>query len=324
MIDVPVVDAHHHLCRLSDGYPWLSGEPIPRYHGDDTALRRDYSMEDYRADCAGIPVCASVVVENGAASPLREAEWVDGVLAGTNSVQVAKADLLDPSVPALLEEYAGFSTIRGVRDILNWDPDPYYSHRARDGIMNESAWRENFARLESLGLSFDLQIFPRQLVDAARLADAFPSTRIVLDHLGMPIYRNAEYLRNWGRGLRELARRENVFVKLSALGTTDHHWTEESIRGPLLTAIDAFGVKRSMFGSNFPVDSLYSDMRTLFSAFAAVVADFSDGERRRLFAGTATDFYRMDGGRLQRSVQAGHGVGGSAGPGADALMEQDK
>lgn len=293
MIDMPVVDAHHHLCRLADGYPWLSGPPVPRYHGDDTPLRRDYLIEDYQADCAGIPVAASVVVENGAASPLREAEWINDVLSGGRGVQVAKADLLAPAAPALLERYANLPTIRGVRDILNWDPDPYYTHRARDGIMDEPVWRENFARLEPLGMSFDLQVFPGQLSDAARLADAFPSTRFVLDHLGMPIRRDAEYLRWWGGGLRELARRENVFVKLSGLGTTDHHWTRKSIREPILTAINAFGVERSMFASNFPVDSLYSDMPTLYAAFDATVADFTREERSRLFSGTATDFYRM-------------------------------
>ncbi|MDO4900316.1 amidohydrolase [Actinomyces sp.] len=293
MIDVPVVDAHHHLCRLEAGYPWLSGPPVARYHGDDTPLRRDYLIEDYRADCAGIPVIASVAVENGAAAAESEAQWAHGMLAGSRSVQVAKADLLDYDAPALLERYAQLSTVRGVRDILNWDPDPYYAHRDRDGIMNEPAWRINFARLEGLGMSFDLQVFPHQLLDAARLAEDFPSTRIVLDHLGMPIRRDPEYLERWGAGMRELARRENVFVKLSALGTTDHQWTRRSIREPILTAINAFGVERSMFASNFPVDSLYSDMPTLYTAFGATVADFTREERRRLFAGTAVDFYRM-------------------------------
>ncbi|WP_103064085.1 amidohydrolase family protein [Actinomyces qiguomingii] len=293
MLDLPVVDAHHHLYRLADGYPWLSGPPQPRYHGDDTRLRRDYLMEDYRADCAGIPVIASVVVENGAARPLQEAQWIDGVLSGCPSVQVAKADLLDGGVPAVLERYAQLPTLRGVRDILNWNPDPYYTHRDRDAIMDEPVWRDNFARLEPLGMSFDLQVFPEQLPGAARLADAFPSTRIILDHLGMPTDRDAQYLRRWGEALRELARRENVFVKLSALGTTDHHWTKSSIRGPILTAIDAFGVERAMFASNFPVDSLYSDMPTLYSAFDATVADFTREERCRLFAGTAIEVYRM-------------------------------
>ena len=73
----------------------------------------------------------------------------------------------------------------------------------------------------------------------------------------------------------------------------DHHWTIDSIRPFVLTIIDTFGPRRCMFGSNFPVDKLYSSYEALFDAFDMITKDFSAAERNELFAGTAERFYRI-------------------------------
>jgi predicted TIM-barrel fold metal-dependent hydrolase len=293
MIDVEIVDAHHHLCRLSAGYPWLSGPAQPRYHGDDTVLRRDYLVEDYRRDFAGLPLVGSVHVENGAGDPLLEARWVDSLCGELPTVQVAKADLADAAATDLLDQHAALASVRGIRDILNWHPDPFYSHRDRPDLVTDPVWRSNFARLEPLGLSFDLQVFPSQLGDAAALADAFPGTAIVLDHLGMPIGRDSDSIAPWRAGLVELARRPNVWVKISAMGTTDHHWSTDSVRPLIRHTIEAFGPARCMFASNFPVDGMYSSLADLYAAFDAATSDFTHAERADLFGGSARRFYRI-------------------------------
>ena len=293
MIDVDIVDAHHHLCDLAAGYPWLEGPPQLRYHGDDTVLRHDYAVENYLADFGELPLVGSVHVENGAKNPLWEAQWVDSLCHSVPSVQVAKADLCLPDAVGLLEQEAAIGTVRGIRDILNWDPDPFYSHRDRADLMTDPTWLANFGRLEALGLSFDLQVFPRQLAGAARLAAAHPGTRIVLDHLGMPCDRDDQTLREWRQGIKLLAENENVWVKISAIGTTDHHWTLDSVRPLILETIEIFSPRRSMFASNFPVDGMYSTLAGLYEAFDAVTADFTREERAQLFGGTATEFYRI-------------------------------
>ena len=294
MIDVEIVDAHHHLCRIAAGYPWLSGPPVPRYHGDDLVLRCDYLVADYLRDFAGLPLVGSVHIENGAGDPDGEAAWVDRLCGRVPSAQVAKADLVDPASAALLERHAALASVRGVRDILNWHQDPFYSHRARADLIVDPIWRSNFARLEGLGLSFDLQIFPSQFADAAALADAFPGTQIVLDHLGMPIGRDPETLADWRAGLSRLAERPNVSVKISAMGTTDHGWTTDSIRPLVLQTIEVFGPQRCMFASNFPVDGLYSSLAELYAAFDDITDGFSRAEREWLFGRTARSFYRLE------------------------------
>ncbi|MCW5950923.1 MAG: amidohydrolase family protein [Propionibacteriaceae bacterium] len=298
MIDVPVIDAHHHLALLTLGYPWLAeSAPVDRYHGDDRSLRHDYLVSDYRQDLDGLPVVASVHIENGAADPLTEAEWIGQVIAESAplpSVHVARADLSDPAAPALLEQYAAMPHVRGIRHILNWHPDSRFSHTDRPGIISEPGWRANFARLAGLGLSFDLQVFADQLPHTAALVREHPATAVILDHAGMPLSRDADYLRSWRSGMRELAEAPHVTVKISALGTTDHRWQVASIRPLVLETIDIFGPDRVMFASNFPVDGMYSSLPQLFGAFDQITQGFSRNERKAMFGVTAARSYRIE------------------------------
>ncbi|PPI35032.1 MULTISPECIES: amidohydrolase [unclassified Rathayibacter] len=291
-----VIDAHHHLTDLRRSYPWLEGPAEPfRYHGDDRPIRRSYSVDDYLADARDVTLVASVHVENGAADALAETAWIDALSRErpVPTVHVAHVSLLDADAPRQLEEHAGYSVTRGVRDILNWHPDPVFTHRDRPGISADPVWRAHFARLEPLGLSFDLQVFPSQLQEAAELASAFPGTAIVLDHLGMPIGRDSDSVDEWRRGLRAVAERENTVVKISAIGTNDHSWTRASIAPFVHETLEAFGPARTMLGSNFPVDSLYSSFSELYTAFDELTAALSPAERRDVFAATADRFYRI-------------------------------
>ncbi|WTT98038.1 amidohydrolase family protein [Streptomyces sp. NBC_00076] len=167
------------------------------------------------------------------------------------------------------------------------------STRTQRAPTEDPSLRTNFGRLAALGLSFDLQIYPHQMEQAAVLARAFPDVRIILDHAGMPISRTEPSLATWREQMRHLARCPNVACKISGIGAQDHHWTAHSIRPVVLGAIEAFGPDRSMFAGNFPVDSLYSTFSRLYSAFSELTADFSADERARLFSGTATETYRL-------------------------------
>lgn len=294
-IDLPLVDPHHHLCFLSEAsYPWLEGEAVPRYHGDDRALRRDYTRQHYHADFAGLPLIDSVVVENGAADDLWEATRLDLECGpGRPSCQVAHVDLAGAGVEARLNHLATLSSVRGVRDILNWHADPYFSHRADPAIIDDPRWRSGFAMLATRGLSFDMQVYPAQLPRVADLAARHPETRIVLDHCGMPIGRDVASMADWRRGLAAVAANANVFVKLSAVGTNDHDWTLDSLREVIEPTIDIFGPRRAMFASNFPVDGLYSSLPELYGAFWSIAARYSRDEQRAMFATTAQNCYQM-------------------------------
>lgn len=295
----PVVDAHHHLWDLSGSirYPWLQDPVNPhRFSGDESALRVDYGVDEFLADVGSVPLVGSVHIDAGAVQSVAEARWLDAVRAerGLPSVVVASCDLSDPAAPATLEELAGIDCVRGIRHILNWHPDPNWTYVTDPGLMESPTWRAAFARLAPLGLSFDLQVYPRQLIQAGDVVRAFPDTTIILNHTGMPESLDPDHLAEWAAGIRALAALPTTYAKISGLGMTIHPWTTEMVRPLVATVIEAFGPDRAAFAGNFPVDGLYSTYEELYAAFDACTDDLTDAERADLFAGTAIRAYRIE------------------------------
>jgi len=294
----PITDAHHHLWDMRDYHVWLHANPrVVNFVGDYEAICQDYLATDYLADAAGLPLIASVHIqaEFDPSNPVGETAWLSSQAdrTGFPTGIVGFADLSDPLVGQLLEEHAAYSRFRGVRHMLNWDSLPGRSFAEHGAFMSDEQWRRGFGLLAGMGLRFDMQIWPKQMGEAAALIADFPDARVALNHTGFPIDRDAESMQLWRNGMRALAQQPNVYVKISGLGMLDHEWTTDSIRPIVLEAIEIFGVQRAMFASNFPVDKLYSDYPTIFRAFSAITADFTQAERERLFAGTAIDFYDL-------------------------------
>jgi predicted TIM-barrel fold metal-dependent hydrolase len=125
------------------------------------------------------------------------------------------------------------------------------------------------------------------------LARAFPDTRICLDHAGLPLRRDAEYLDHWRRELTSLAEASNVIVKVSALGMGDPRWTVESMRPLVLHCIESFGVERTVFGTNWPVDRLFSSYPDVIDAYAEIIRDFSPDEQAAMFSRNAERHFRI-------------------------------
>jgi predicted TIM-barrel fold metal-dependent hydrolase len=182
--------------------------------------------------------------------------------------------------------------VRGIRQVINRHADPKLNYVDRD-FLDEPAWHEGFALLKRHNLSFDLQLYPHQMAQAAQLAAFHPETPIALNHDGMFADRTLSGWREWRDGMRRLARERHVHVKISGLGMLDHSWSLESIRPYVLETLDCFGVGRSMFASNFPVDSLYSSYEAVWQAFASITADLSAEEQAKLFRSNAESFYRI-------------------------------
>lgn len=298
--DLPIVDPHQHLWDFDrHHYGWLMDHPLPNNPAGDCApIARPYGLDDYLADVAGWNVIATVHVDAGADAnqALDETRWLQGIAdaRGMPDSIVAYAALDRPltEVDALLEAHRGFANVRGIRQIVNWHADPSKTYTPRD-LLQDEAWRAGFALLRKHDLSFDLQIYPSQMPEAARLAARHADTQLILNHTGMPTDRDPDGLAKWREGMALLAARPNVAVKISGLAMVDRAWTPDSIRPFVLTTIDLFGPDRAMFASNFPVDRLYGSFSDHYAAYDALTADFSDAERRMLFADTARSIYRL-------------------------------
>jgi predicted TIM-barrel fold metal-dependent hydrolase len=298
MDQLPIIDAHHHLWDLEHGrYPWLQGPMAKRSFGDFSKIRRSYRIEDYLADTKNQNVVKSVHLqaEYDHTDPVAETRWLQGVADahGFPHAIVAFADLAAPGLGALLEQHCRYRNVRGIRQLLNWHPDPLKTFTASPDIIASAAWQGGYRLLREFGLSFDLQIYYGQMEEGYQLAKRFPETQIILNHTGMPADRTPEDVAGWRRGMKRLAEAPNVACKISGLGMVDLTWTVDSIRPFVLDAIEAFGVDRCAFASNFPVDSLFSSYDAIFDAFKAITRDFPAGDRAKLFHDNAARLYRI-------------------------------
>jgi predicted TIM-barrel fold metal-dependent hydrolase len=299
MNDFPIVDPHHHLWDLERfSYPWLGARPLPAsVAGDVAPIAKSYLLDDYLADTTNQNVVKSVHVDAGfdPSLPVEETRWLQSIAdqRGFPHGVVARAELHRPDVETTLAAHCRFPNVRGIRHIVNWHPDPAKTYVTKPDFLTDPAWLRGFALLKRFNLSFDLQLYPSQMADAAALAAAHGDTMIILNHAGMPVDRDAEALSLWRTGMRALAAEPNVWVKISGLGMVDWRWTEESLRPFVLDTIEIFGPDRCMFASNFPVDKLYSSFDALYGAFKRIVSDFSMGEQRKLFSDAALAVYRI-------------------------------
>lgn len=296
-----LIDTHHHfLDPRAHYYPWLSdaGAPAHRY-GDHSALKRPYLPEDYLRDTAGVDLVGSVHVEAewDPKDPPGEMRFIASLReqCGLPSVAVGQAWLHQADAAGTLEELAGFGFVRGVRQKPRANPAP----GGPPGGMTDAAWREGYARLAPLGLHYELQTPWWHLQEAARVASDFPQTMIVINHAGVPSDRSEEGLRAWRAALAGMAAQPNVAIKISGIGEAGYRWRTDANRRVVLEVIDAFGVDRCMFGSNYPVDSLCASFRDIFDRFASYVAGFSAHERARLFVENARRIYRIGSGRRE-------------------------
>lgn len=289
-----VVDSHHHLWDLTAGrYPWLQGPP--QDPADVTGvgpLQRDYLPADLRADAAGVPLVASVHVEAAPGDPVAETRWLHGLTATTGlpSAVVAAVRLEDPALPGLLDRHAEHPGLRGVRQMLDHTDGVAGPTR----LLGDQAWRRGLHLLAVRGLSFDLQVLPEQLSEAAEVAAAEPDLVLVLNHGGYHVPASGTARRHWLEGIDRLARRPNVVVKASGYDAVDPTWQPDGFLDYVHRLLEAFGPDRTMFGSNFPVDGRTTSYPALVAACREATTGLTPTERDAFFARNAARTYRLE------------------------------
>lgn len=318
--ELKIVDSHHHLFDL----------PGARY-----------MLDDYLADVsAGHAIVASVYCETQtfarkdgplALRPLGEVEFANGAAAMTatgvyGTCKVAAgiighanltlgadiAPLLDRCLAAAPDRY------RGVRHVTVEYPDerPFkyiMTYKPPPGLLDTPGFPLGLAELEKRDLTYDAAVFDPSLPKLTALIDRFPNLTVVLNHMGVAIgmdmtpAEKAEVFRTWSASLRELARRPNVFCKISGLGMPNWGFEFElrddvvgsqdlarAWRPYVEAAIEAFGPERCMLASNFPPDGRSCGFVPLWNAYKLLTRVAGAAERVALFRGTATRVYRLD------------------------------
>lgn len=291
-----VIDSHHHIWRKTD-LPWLL-EGKPRIFGDYTALKRDYPIEEFEADVAPVNVVKSVYLQANWAydRSVEEARWVDetGKRHGMPNAVVANADLRRPDVEGLLDAYTKIPSVKGIRQHLHWHKNPKFSYIDAPDVYDHEDWRRGFKHLADRGFSFDLQLFPSQLKGAVGLLNAFPNVTFILNHAGMLDARDDASIEVWRCGMETLSKCPNLVIKFTGLGTFDHKSSPEIMAPMIPVSLQLFGAKRCMYGSNFPIEKLWTTYAIYFDNVVKAVGEVSDADRHEIFYGTAARAYRLN------------------------------
>jgi L-fucono-1,5-lactonase len=275
-----IVDSHQHFWRYdAQEYDWIAD--------DLAAIRRDFLPADLAREVAAAGVDAVVSVQ--ARQSLAETRWLldlaekNAFVAGV----VGWVPLVSASVADTLAELAANPRLRGVRHVLQGEADPAFAARPD--------FNRGIAALRGLGLAYDVLVYERQLPAAIALVDRHPDQVFVVDHVGKPRIRDGA-VSPWRERMCELARRPNVFCKLSGMVTEAdlRAWTRPMLQPYADVVLEAFAPSRVMFGSDWPVCLAACPYSRWLATVRELCAGLSAGERENVLGGTARSAYGLD------------------------------
>jgi predicted TIM-barrel fold metal-dependent hydrolase len=288
-----MIDAHFHIWRQAD-LPWLVGPMRPRIFGPYEAIRRDYPIAEYLADARSVGMKEAVYVQANwpVGRFLEEAAFVAEASgqSGFPIAIVAYADMLVEDARPQLDALARNPRVRGVRMQLHWHENPLYRFASGPDLALSPILQRNVARLADYDWSFDLQVFADQMAGACALADVCPDVTFVLQHAGMLEDLSQGGVGAWRAGMAMLAARPNVVSKLSGLGTFVRRNDPSHVAMIAREALVLFGPGRCLFGSNFPIEKLWTSYADLHAAHHAAVPAL---DRAAVFSSTAKRVYRL-------------------------------
>ncbi len=293
-----MIDSHHHIWRQQD-LPWLLGPQQPRIFGEYDAIKRDYLIDEYLQDVNSCHygLKKSVYVQANWAPnwAVDEAAWVEKIAesSGWPHAIVAFADFTRHDIAQQLDRLAEYPLVRGIRQQLHWHENPAYRFSSVEGLGSDKQFQKNIALLGEYGYTFDLQLFPGQARHGVNLAKACPEVGFIVQHALMLEDTSDKGWKQWKRAMIALAKCENVVVKLSGLGTFLHRVDKPLINSIVAEAVSIFGADRCMFGSNFPIEKMWTSYSGLVDAMRYATKELSDEEQQFIFNDTAEKVYRL-------------------------------
>jgi len=288
-----VVDPHMHFWT-AETHAW-----IPKSN-----WQHPYLIEHYEKDIksAGVDVVKCVNIQANGNDPVEETKWLQGLADKHGFPQgiIGFADLgaSESEAEAQLQGQLKFKNFRGIRFMLDWHKtNEKLRQTTRSDWLTDEKWLKNFGLLEKYNLIFDLQLHVWQLADAAKLAGKYPKVQIILNHTGLPYGSTEEEFDAWKAGMTLLAKQSNVAAKVSGFSMCDSKFTAASIKRHVLTTIELFGVPRTMFATNFPVDKEHASMEKIWKAFEEIVdgmePKLTEANKAALFQDNALRFYKI-------------------------------
>lgn len=270
------IDSHQHFWRYdSVQYPWIpSGSP----------LHRDWLPADLAGLQKPLGIDGSIAVQ--ARQSLAESDWLLGLADADPQIKgvVGWVDLRSENVGRELGRLARHPKFVGVRHVVQDEPD--------DNFMLRPEFLRGISQLKAHKLTYDILIYPKQLLAAIELVRRFPEQPFVLDHMAKPLIKD-HVLDPWRNQINELAQAPNVCCKVSGMITEADHanWRPGDFKPYLDVVFEAFGEDRLMFGSDWPVCLLAGSYQQVHDLLADYIAHLPGAARGKFFGGNAAKFY---------------------------------
>lgn len=274
------IDAHQHFWKYNDrDYVWMSAAM-----GN---LRRDHLPADLAPLMKAAGVGGTVAVQ--ARQIIEESAWLLQLAEGHPFIRgvVGWVDLCaEDLITSQLEYFSQHEKFCGVRHVVHDEPD--------DQFMLRKSFLHGLSKLEKFGLTYDLLLFPRHLPVACEVVSRFPNQRFVLDHIAKPAVKT-RLLEPWMSDLRQLAAFPNVFCKISGLVTEAawEKWLPKDFEPYLDVVLNAFGARRLMIGSDWPVCTLAGDYRSVIELETSYISRLSQDEQIAILERNPLDFYSI-------------------------------
>ena len=274
-----IIDAHHHFWQYDPvEYDWIDD--------DMSVIRRDFLPVNLQETILETPVEGVVSVQ--AQQSLEETDWLLKLASENEFIKgiVGWLPLRQKNIKDLLEKYSGVPALKGVRHVVQGEPDPEF--------LTGREFNRGIALLKEYGLTYDVLIFAHQLPAAIRFVKQHPEQIFVLDHIAKPEIRQDKIVA-WRKNLKELAQCENVFCKVSGMVTEANYrtWTEEQLQPYLETVLNAFGPGRLLFGSDWPVCLVATEYSKWFDLVSRFFSTLSHDEQELIFGGNAQYVYHL-------------------------------
>ncbi len=273
------IDAHQHFWVFDPVRDsWIDGS-MPE-------IQRDFLPEDLEPILKQTGFDGCVVVQSDQSETENEFQLKN---AGKNSIvkgMVGWVDLRSPKVAERLEYYHQFKLLKGFRHVLQGEPDAAF--------MLQKSFMHGISMLQKFGFTYDLLIFPKHLQNAKKLVEAFPDQPFVIDHIAKPDIKNKN-IDSWKKDITALAGLENVSCKVSGMVTEADwkKWKTGDFTPYLDVVFEAFGAKRAMFGSDWPVCNVAGGYKKMLSIVQNYTSTLTQNEQELFWGGNAVQFYHL-------------------------------
>jgi len=297
--DIEIIDAHHHFWDLNKNYyPFLRDKIDPNFFlGNYETIRENYLPIDYINDSRNHNVVGTIHCEAewDRNDQVGETRWLNYLSLNNKfpNAIVAHAWFHKKNSEEIIAEQASFDMVKGIRS----KPITKFSQNSQEylyeGSMQDINWRNGLKLLEKYNLNYDLRIPNWHLEEAVEIVRLIPNTKVIINHAGFPWNRTDEGMDYWRKGIKLMSLEPNTFIKLSEFGVKGEDWNYYQNKKIIHELIDLFGPQRCMFASNFPVSKIKISFDDLYKNYKKIVKDFSDDEKKWLFAKTASEVYNL-------------------------------